>query len=119
MKWENGFLQQELDNTKELITIKGACGLVNKLPEDKWAIATSGVIELAAKRLRTAGLPIPKVFITADKVGNGKPHPESFLKAAEGLNVTPEDCVIFEDSGPGIIAALRAGAKVIAVNSNR
>ena len=38
-----------------------------------------------------------------------KPHPETFLKCAELMNVAPADCEVFEDGELGIEAAKRAG----------
>ena len=39
--------------------IEGAVELLQSLPEDAWAIVTSGTLRTAAGRLRFAGLPIP------------------------------------------------------------
>ena len=44
-------------------------------------------------------------IICGDQVKNSKPDPEIFLKAAKGLNVKPENCIVIEDSDAGIIAA--------------
>ncbi len=40
---------------------------------------------------------------------NSKPHPEVFLKGAEQLDVDPSNCIVFEDSIKGIIAANTGG----------
>ena len=64
-----------------------------------------------------------ETIISADDVENGKPHPESYLKAVEGLNasgkrhssIRPEECVVIEDSREGITSAHGAGMKCIAV----
>jgi beta-phosphoglucomutase len=57
------------------------------------------------------------VIIGPDDVTECKPHPEVFLKAANQLGISPEDCVVFEDSPKGIEAAARAGMKAIGITS--
>ena len=47
----------------------------------------------------------------------GKPAPDPYLAAAADLGVDPRDCVVFEDTSPGIEAGLAAGAKVVGVAS--
>lgn len=39
----------------------------------------------------------------------GKPNPEIFILAAKQLGIQPENCLVFEDSPPGIEAAVAAG----------
>lgn len=58
-----------------------------------------------------------KFILTAQDVSRGKPHPEIYLKTAEKLEVYPNDCVVFEDSISGIMAAKKAGMKVIAITT--
>lgn len=53
--------------------------------------------------------------ITGCEVNKGKPAPDIYLKAAEVLDVSPKDCLVFEDIIPGIQAGLAAGMKVCAV----
>lgn len=45
----------------------------------------------------------------------GKPHPAVFISTANTLEVAPQNCVVFEDSFHGMVAALAARMKVIAV----
>ena len=49
-----------------------------------------------------------EAIVSADDVNLSKPEPETFLKAAELLNVLPQDCLVFEDSPKGIEAAQKA-----------
>lgn len=56
-----------------------------------------------------------KGIVDASTVTNGKPHPETFLKAAELLNIAPENCIVFEDSFSGIQAAKAANMYAVGV----
>ena len=50
-------------------------------------------------------------------VTNGKPDPEVFRQAAEGIGVALEDCIIFEDSVTGARAANNAGCPVVVLTT--
>jgi HAD superfamily hydrolase (TIGR01509 family) len=50
---------------------------------------------------------------TASEVAKGKPAPDLFLHAAQQMGVEPENCLVIEDSVPGIKAALAAGMRVL------
>ena len=45
-------------------------------------------------------------IIDGNKVSLAKPNPEVFLLGAKELNLQPKECVVFEDSEAGIIAAI-------------
>jgi len=45
----------------------------------------------------------------------GKPHPAVYISAARMLNIKPENCLAFEDSFYGALAAKSARMKVVAV----
>jgi sugar-phosphatase len=103
--------------TRGLDPVPGAAGLVARLHDAQRAVVTSGSREVATLRLLTVGLPIPDVFITAEDVRRGKPDPEGYRLAAARLGVKPPDCLVLEDSPPGIAAAKAAGMRVIAVST--
>ena len=56
-----------------------------------------------------------KVIISGSDVKISKPDPETFLKAAEGLDVLPIDCIVFEDVPKGVEAAQRAAMTAVVV----
>lgn len=55
------------------------------------------------------------IIVTGDEVGEGKPNPAVFLKAAHDLRMDPEDLIVFEDAISGVKAAKAAGMKCIGI----
>ncbi|MBC9878096.1 HAD family hydrolase [Bradyrhizobium sp. INPA01-394B] len=51
-------------------------------------------------------------IFSSSQVANGKPAPDLFLFAAREMGVSPERCVVVEDSLAGIAGARAAGMKV-------
>ena len=96
--------------------IEGARELLEAIPAERWAVATSGTRRTATTRIAHVDLPFPKVLVTADDVQRGKPDPQVYLLAAERLDIPPEKCVVIEDSSAGVEAALAAGMRVVAVD---
>jgi len=56
-----------------------------------------------------------EVIYSAEEEEYGKPHPGIFLSAAKKMGTNPSACIVIEDSFNGIIAALGARMKVVAV----
>ena len=50
-----------------------------------------------------------EVLVCAGDTEHGKPSPEPFLLCAQLLNISPEDCFVFEDGDPGVTGAIAAG----------
>jgi mannitol-1-/sugar-/sorbitol-6-phosphatase len=98
-----------------ILAVPGAAQAVRALKNHPWAIVTSAWRTLAEKRVAAAGLPLPAVIVPVDEIRNGKPHPEGFLRAAERLDVAPKECLVFEDTRPGIDAGVNAGMRVVAL----
>ena len=55
------------------------------------------------------------LIISSEDVTKGKPDPESYLLAAQKLQVSPEECLVLEDSVHGVRAAVAAGMDVVAI----
>ncbi len=82
------------------------------------AIASSSlmkIIEAAMERLDINKY--IKVVHSAEYEQFGKPHPGVYISTADKLNIPPENCLVFEDSFNGVLAAKAAKMKCIAVPS--
>ena len=78
-------------------------------------VASSGAVEKMQFTLGLTGLWDlfgGRVF-SSSQVPRGKPFPDLFLHAAIAMNVQPFDCVVVEDSVPGVQAAKSAGMRVL------
>jgi HAD superfamily hydrolase (TIGR01509 family) len=76
------------------------------------AVCTSTHTEFARYKLSQAGLLEHVAFVVGrDAVPHGKPAPDVYLHAAKHLGVAPGRCWAFEDSLPGITAAVASGAR--------
>jgi mannitol-1-/sugar-/sorbitol-6-phosphatase len=95
--------------------VAGAADVVRALHNQPWAVVTSAWRTLAEARLTAAGLPVPTVLVPVDEIGKGKPDPEGFLSAAALLGVQPDECLVFEDTRPGIHAGINAGMQVVGI----
>lgn len=53
--------------------------------------------------------------VSTEEVARGKPHPDGYLRAAELIGVEPAHCLVIEDAANGILSAIGAGMRVVAV----
>src|ERR1700691_2278840 len=104
---------REANDRDGVAVMPGAIDLVRAIPDGRWCVVTSGTRHLATARLQLAGIPLPKVLITANDVTHGKPHPEPYLKGAQLLGVNPTKCLVIEDAPAGIQSAQAGGMKAI------
>ncbi|MCB1191069.1 MAG: HAD family phosphatase [Leptospiraceae bacterium] len=58
------------------------------------------------------------LFLSAEDYSKSKPDPECYLLTAQKLGISPENCLVFEDSIPGLQAAKAAGMWAIAITKN-
>jgi sugar-phosphatase len=109
--------RREIEDLAGVVVWPGARGLLDSLPRDRWTIVTSCTRPLAEARLQAAGLPVPRLMVTANDITQGKPHPEPYLKGASRLGFPAADCVVLEDVPAGIAAGKSSGARVIALKT--
>jgi len=106
--------RREIEDLEGVIPLPGALELLASLPSDRWTIVTSCTRPLAEVRIKAAGLPLPKRFITSNDIIHGKPNPDPYQKGAAVLGFPPAECVVLEDVPAGIRSGKAAGARVIA-----
>ena len=58
-----------------------------------------------------------RVAFDGAQVARPKPAPDIYLMAAESLATAPANCIVFEDSMPGVEAALAAGMRVVGLQT--
>ena len=94
---------------KDAVTALQAAGLYT-------CVASSGAPEKMRFTLGLTGLwdLFDGRIFSASQVPRGKPFPDLFLHAALSMNVQPFECVVVEDSLPGVQAARAAGMKALA-----
>jgi sugar-phosphatase len=105
----------ELSDAEGLTVLAGAQALYETMPDRHRAVVTSGGRALAKFRLTAVRLSVPAIVVGAEDVERGKPSPDGYLLAAELLGIKPKDCLVIEDTPPGIAAGRAAGAQVLAV----
>ena len=90
----------------------GLMELLDFLEEEgiKKAVATSSTREKALNYLELGGVRMRfDHIVCGSDVRESKPHPEIFEIAAKYLRVSPQQCIVLEDSKMGIKAAKAAG----------
>jgi HAD superfamily hydrolase (TIGR01509 family) len=108
-----------LEQVGSVRALPGVAELLGFLTERRvpWAIATSGRMETAHSALGMLGLPEDTPLITRDMVRFAKPDPDLFLAAAALVGVEPNHAMVVGDSVWDLLAARRAGALGIGLQS--
>lgn len=105
-----------------LQAVRGVEDAIDRL-EQPFCVASSGSFEKMRTTLGITGL-LPRFadrMFSAQQVERGKPAPDLFLHVAATLDLKPGQCVVIEDSVPGVQAAVEAGMRALgyAERSNR
>lgn len=117
-------LQEKFDFFVEIITVNPikpvhAAEIFLKSLENypvKIALATSSRKEKMQMILKQLNfLQYFHVVVTGDEVKHSKPAPDIFLKAAERLGLSAEECFVVEDGPIGVAAAKNAKMKCVAI----
>ncbi len=80
------------------------------------AVASSSTRDWVEGHLKRLGLYEDFALVkTSEDVAHTKPAPDLFVAALAGLQIEPQEAIVFEDSPNGILAAKRAGIFCVAV----
>jgi HAD superfamily hydrolase (TIGR01509 family) len=111
-------ISERVKITEEIIRLngvpikKGLYDLLNYLSQNniKKAVATSTSRNRALNLLKLTSVDSHFDYVLCgDEIEKSKPDPEIFLKVADKLGCSPNQCLILEDSEAGIEAAYKAG----------
>jgi beta-phosphoglucomutase len=98
--------------------LPGVVNFLETLRNEKIKTALGSVSKNAMQILNSVNL--LKYFdsvIDGTKISKAKPDPEVFLMGAHELNISPKNCVVFEDAAAGIQGAINAGMYSVGVGS--
>jgi beta-phosphoglucomutase len=107
--------------------IDGVSDFLEILSKNNVAIAICSGALLSEIELILRDAKLSKFFetiVSADQVSRGKPYPDGFLLTLEKLNqkcteaITPQQCIVIEDSNWGLEAANRANMHTIAITNS-
>jgi beta-phosphoglucomutase len=107
---------------EKLVASEGAKSLLIDLKSKDFLLAVGSSAPRANLELvleRTDLQDYFDTYVTGQDVSNGKPAPDTFLKAAEKLSLGANRCVVVEDAVQGVEAGKAAGMPVVAVTTTR
>lgn len=103
---------------RDLQPIKGVHDLLDKLTIP-YCVASSGPTNKIKLNLKTTNLShyFNDNIFSCYEINSWKPEPDIFLHAANMMGFKPEECVVIEDSLPGVTAAKAGGFEVYALQN--
>jgi HAD superfamily hydrolase (TIGR01509 family) len=111
---------RELVRTQGIELLPGAQHWLDYLHNNGWrqAVASSAPRQNLFTIVETMGIGhYFGAIIGAEDVQQGKPDPQVFLQAAQGIDTPPQRCVVIEDSPAGIEAGRRGNMHTIGVRT--
>jgi len=119
MARKNGWYLDYVDTMEADEILPGVLGFLKVLKASGRKIGLGSASKNALPILEKIGVvPFFDVVIDGNKVTKGKPDPQTFQLGAAALGVLPAHCVVFEDAGAGVEAALAGGMYAIGVGDS-
>lgn len=91
--------------------------LLDSVGNKRIGIVSGGTRSTLAITLEVIGVSgMYEAMVCAGETERGKPYPDPFLRCAALLDVSPNDCLVFEDGEPGVQAAIAAGMSWVRID---
>lgn len=115
-------VRNDLLKTAKFEAIDGVIELLQSLKNKgiKTAVASSSSYDFIFWVLDTTGIRnYFDIVMSGEQMRHSKPAPDIFLATADKLNVSPDECIVIEDSANGVMAAFNAKMKCVGyINPN-
>lgn len=113
---KNNYYKAYLETLSDDNILSGALDLITALKEAGLKIAIGSSSKNATRILKQLNMfDLFDAVVDGNHIGQSKPDPEVFLLAAKWLDLSPENCLVFEDAEAGVQAAIAGNMKVIGV----
>lgn len=115
---KNNIYREKLNSLSEQDLLPGVREVIDYLKEHNIPIAIGSSSKNTPKILELIDMDKTfNVVIDGNRISRSKPDPEVFLKAAKGLDIKPNGCLVIEDAEAGVNAGIAAGMTVLAVGA--
>ena len=116
---KNAYYLEYINQLKAEEILPGASEFLKDAKKEGFGIALGSASKNSRRILERLGITeLFDAIIDGTKVSKAKPDPEVFLKGAEELKLDPEECVVFEDSVAGIMAARNGNMRSVGVGND-
>jgi len=115
---KNVWYVESIANMDDSELLPGSEKLIKEIKQQGLKLSLGSASKNSTRILKATGLfDYFDAIIDGTKTTESKPHPQVFLMGAEAIDLSPEECVVFEDSINGIKAANTGGFISIGVGN--
>ncbi len=98
--------------------LPGISELLKQAKEMKLRMAIASSSKNAPNIIKKLGIAdYFEYIVDPSKIKKGKPAPDIYIAAAEGLNLLPEECIGFEDAYLGVVGLLAANINTVSITN--
>ena len=120
-KWcdkKNGYYQEFISEITKDDLLPGVYEFITDAKRQNYKIALGSASRNSRQILKLSNIEnLFDAIVDGNMVSSAKPDPEVFLKSAELLGLNPGECLVFEDSAAGIMAARNGEMSAVGVGN--